>query len=199
MRRAAATPVLNDLPRYQPVSRAAWRRWLDRHHATSRGVWLVCLKGDARRLSYADSVEEALCYGWIDSVMRPIDAGRYMQLFTPRKAKSQWSQSNKARVKALVASGLMTAAGLAVVKAARRSGAWSALDAVESLVVPPDLARALAAAPQARANYDALSPSSKKMYLHWINNAKRDVTRARRVGDAIALIAKGIRGPHMRD
>jgi uncharacterized protein YdeI (YjbR/CyaY-like superfamily) len=182
----------------QPKSRAAWRRWLARHHATRRGVWLVMLKGPARRLSYAEAVEEALCFGWIDSVLNPIDGARYRQLFTPRKSKSHWSRVNKDRVKALIAGGLMTAAGLAVIEAAKRSGSWSALDAVESLTVPPDFSRALAAAPEARTKFAGFSPSSKKMYLHWINHAKRDETRARRIEASIALIAKGIRGPHLR-
>jgi uncharacterized protein YdeI (YjbR/CyaY-like superfamily) len=195
---AGAPSSPNAYVSFQPKSRTAWRRWLARHHATTRGVWLVMLKGPARRLSYAEAVEEALCFGWIDSLLNPIDAASYRQLFTPRKPKSQWSKANKERVQALIAGGLMTPAGLAGIEAAKRNGSWSALDAVESLTVPPDFARALADAPVAEANFRGFSPSSKKMYLHWINNAKRTETRARRIDESIALIAKGIRGPHLR-
>lgn len=184
--------------RFKPKDRAAWRRWLTRNHERAPGVWLVCLKAPHRQIAYADAVEEALCFGWIDSVLQPVDEVCYMQLFTPRKPRSQWSRLNKQRVKALTAAGLMTAAGLAAIAAAKRSGSWTALDAVEALTVPPEFARALDAHPQARARFDAFSPSSKKMYLHWISTAKRDETRAKRIAKSVALIAEGIRGPHMR-
>ena len=186
----------DDIGRFEPADRAAWRNWLDRNHSTSTGVWLVFRKGAARQLTYDASVEEALCFGWIDSTLNPIDASRYMQLFTPRKAKSGWSRINKARVLKVIAEGLMMPAGRQKIAAAKRDGSWKALDAVESLKVPADFRAALDANPDARANYDALTASGKKRYLHWINNVKRPETRARRVQEALAKLARNVSVPH---
>jgi uncharacterized protein YdeI (YjbR/CyaY-like superfamily) len=186
----------DDIGRFEPADRAAWRNWLDRNHSTSTGVWLVFRKGAARQLTYDASVEEALCFGWIDSTLNPIDASRYMQLFTPRKAKSGWSRINKARVQKVIAEGLMMPAGRQKIAAAKRDGSWKALDAVESLKVPADFRAALDANPDARANYDALTASGKKRYLHWINNVKRPETRARRVQEALAKLARNVSVPH---
>jgi uncharacterized protein YdeI (YjbR/CyaY-like superfamily) len=186
----------DDIGRFEPADRAAWRNWLDRNHRTSTGVWLVFRKGAARQLTYDASVEEALCFGWIDSTLNPIDASRYMQLFTPRKAKSGWSRINKARVLKVIAEGLMMPAGRQKIAAAKRDGSWKALDAVESLKVPADFRAALDANPDARANYDALTASGKKRYLHWINNVKRPETRARRVQEALAKLARNVSVPH---
>jgi uncharacterized protein YdeI (YjbR/CyaY-like superfamily) len=185
-----------ELGRFEPADRAAWRNWLDRNHRTSSGVWLVFRKGPQRQLTYADAVEEALCFGWIDSVLNPIDKGRYMQLFTPRKTKSGWSRLNKRRAARLIAAGLMTAAGLEKIAAAKRDGSWRALDAVESLKVPKDFQAALEGNPEARRNFDAFTPSARKRYLYWINNAKRAETRARRLTEAVALIAQNVSVPH---
>src|SRR6185436_13618655 len=121
------TQMARDLPTVQPKSRRAWRSWLQKHHAASAGVWLVYAKKHSGipSLTYSDAVEEALCFGWIDSKINPIDDDLYMQVFTPRKAKSAWSALNKGRVERLMTAGLMAAAGLAVIKAAKESGAWS--------------------------------------------------------------------------
>lgn len=198
MPRRTPKPSSAAVSKFQPRSRADWRRWLARRHKTASGVWLVYLKGARRQIGYDEAVEEALCFGWIDSVIKPIDSACYMQWFTPRKAKSHWSQLNKSRVKKLIAAGLMAAAGLVAIEAAKKNGGWTALDAVEALIVPPEFDGALSATPAARAAFDRFSPSSRKMYLHWINNAKRPETRAQRVAEAVALIARGIRGPHLR-
>jgi uncharacterized protein YdeI (YjbR/CyaY-like superfamily) len=196
MPQRALRSASNDIGRFEPADRAAWRSWLDRNHATSQGVWLIFRKGAARQLTYDASVEEALCYGWIDSTLNPIDATRYMQLFTPRKAKSGWSRLNKRRALRLIADGLMTAAGREKIAAAKRDGSWKALDAVESLKMPADFRAALDANRDAKANYDALTASAKKRYLHWITGAKRPDTRARRVEDALAKLARNVSVPH---
>ena len=195
-RGALRSSANTDIGRFEPADRAAWRSWLDRNYATSTGVWLIFRKGPARQLTYNDSVEEALCYGWIDSTLNPIDADRYMQLFTPRKPKSGWSRLNKRRVVKLIAEGLMTAAGREKIAAAKRDGSWKALDAVESLKMPADFKAALDANRDAKANYDALTASGKKRYLHWINTAKRPDTRARRVEEALAKLARNVAVPH---
>ena len=185
-------------PRFEPKSRADWRRWLARHHAKAAGVWLVFRKGRERQITYADAVEEALCFGWIDSVMNPLDDRRYLQLFTPRKARSNWSRLNKTRVERLTAEGLMMPAGLAAVEQAKRTGTWTALDAVEALTLPPEFERALAANATARRTFETFSPSVRKMYLYWITGARREETRAKRIAESVSLIAKGVRGPHLR-
>src|SRR5438876_857466 len=126
---------------FQPQSRKAWREWLKKHHASSPGIWLVYAKKHTGipSLSYNDAVEEALCYGWIDSLIHPIDQELYKQIFTPRKPKSAWSAANKARVERLIAGGLMTAAGMALVALAKKSGRWSTLDQAAALTMPPEL------------------------------------------------------------
>jgi uncharacterized protein YdeI (YjbR/CyaY-like superfamily) len=191
---AAGKPATSRLEQFEELyvpDRSAWRRWLERHHDRSPGIWLVYDKKTSRpdRLAYADSVEEALCFGWIDSTMRPIDSGRYKQLFTPRKAKSAWSKLNKDRVERLIAQNLMTAAGLAKIDEARRSGSWTALDAVESYTIPPDLAAAFDANPTAKAHFNAFSPSVRKGFLYWLNGARRPETRASRLEEIIRSAA----------
>ncbi len=188
------------LPLFYAPDRQAWRAWLDEHHATARGVWLVYYKkGSGRpRVDYGDAVEEALCAGWIDSRPNALDAERSTQLFSPRKPRSPWSRLNKRRVESLIAAGLMRPAGLAVVEAARADGSWSAYDATEDLTVPDDLASALAADPAAHANFDLFPPSSKKNILWWISSAKRPETRAKRVAETVRLAAENKRANHYR-
>ena len=143
------------------------------------------------RLAYGDAVEEALCFGWIDSVVRGVDDARYVQLFTPRKAKSTWSRSNKVRVDRLLAEGLMAAAGLASIEVAKANGSWESLDAVEAFVMPEDLATALAALPGAAKRFAAFAPSARKAYLHWISQAVRPETRAKRIQEVAGHAAAG--------
>jgi uncharacterized protein YdeI (YjbR/CyaY-like superfamily) len=176
--------------------RAAWRAWLAEHHVTAREVWLVYFKKGVAKKSVAqpEAVEEALCYGWIDSIVRSIDAERYQQRFTPRSDRSVWSATNKRRVAALERQGKMTTAGRAKIAAAKQNGSWQRLDAVEiDAAVPPALDAALAADPAARAAFDALPPSHRKQYLWWIASAKRDETRARRVARSLELVRAGRR------
>src|SRR5512144_1140437 len=162
----AATPprtALESLEQVYVADRAAWRRWLAKHHARSAGIWLVFDKKSSRhdRLAYADAVEEALCFGWIDSTVRTLDDARYVQLMAPRKPKSTWSRTNKERVERLIALGLMAAPGHASIERAKANGSWASLDAVEALVVPEDLASALSTHPGAAANFAAFSPSAR--------------------------------------
>jgi uncharacterized protein YdeI (YjbR/CyaY-like superfamily) len=175
--------ALASLEQVYVADRAEWRRWLAAHHATSPGIWLVFDKKSSRadRLAYVDAVEEALCYGWIDSTVRSLDDARYVQLMAPRKPKSTWARTNKERVERLIEQGLMAEAGLASIERAKANGSWASLDAVESLLVPDDLARALRALPGAAKNFAAFSPSRRKAYLHWISQAVRDETRTHRV------------------
>jgi uncharacterized protein YdeI (YjbR/CyaY-like superfamily) len=185
--------ALASLQQIYVPDRAAWRRWLAKEHGRSPGIWLVFDKKSSRpdRLAYGDAVEEALCFGWIDSVVRRVDDARYVQLFTPRKAKSTWSRSNKVRVERLLAEGLMAAAGLASIELAKANGSWESLDAVEAFVMPEDLATALAALPGAAEKFAAFAPSARKAYLHWISQAVRPETRARRIEEVASHAAAG--------
>lgn len=185
--KGARTSARSTLEQLYVPDRAAWRRWLGRHHAKSPGVWLVFDRATHRkdRLPYGDAVEEALCVGWIDSTVRPLSDTQYCQLFTPRKPRSTWSKLNKTRVARLEAAGLMRPAGLAAVSLARANGSWTSLDQVEALTVTPELAEALARTEGADAGFASLSPSARKGYLHWISQAKRAETRARRIAEVV--------------
>ena len=172
---------MGELPRVRPTSRKAWRDWFEKNHASSTGVWLVYAKKHSRlpSLTYNDAVEEALCFGWIDSKINPLDDAFYRQMFTPRKLKSAWSALNKTRVERLLAAGRMTPAGLVVVTAAKNSGAWDATKHVEELTVPPDLEKAIKANPDASRNWVSYSASRRKGVLYRLAGAKRPDTRAR--------------------
>ena len=183
------------LPAVYAKDRNAWRRWLARNHAKSRGVWLVYYKRGSGRptVSYAEAVEECLCYGWIDSVINAIDADRYMQLMTPRKPKSAWSKVNKGRIERMVAEDRMTPAGLAKIEQAKTDGSWTRLDSVEAMTLPPELRKALAANRTAKRNFDAWPQSARKQVLYYLNAAKRPETRARRIDEIIRNLAANIR------
>ena len=184
-------PRPNTYAQTQPASRAAWRQWLAEHHASAPGVWLVYGKKASGQPSvrYAEAVEEALCFGWIDSHPRKLDADRAQLLFTPRQPKSGWSKVNKERLVRLEAAGLLLPAGRAAIARAKANGAWESLDAAEAGQVPEDLAAALAAQAAAQANFAAFSPSARKMLLSWVLGAKRPATRAGRVAEVVRMAA----------
>lgn len=181
--------------RVEVTSRAQWRAWLRANHRQAQSIWLITHKKHTgeRHVPYDAVVEEALCFGWIDSHIRSVDADRSMLLISPRKPGSVWSALNKRRVAALTASGAMTKAGLAKIDAAKADGSWSTLDAIESLESPPDLAALLAENAPARRAYESFSASSRKAILQWILSAKRDQTRAKRIAEVVRLAALGLR------
>jgi uncharacterized protein YdeI (YjbR/CyaY-like superfamily) len=144
-------------------------------------------------VSYEDAVEEALCVGWVDSTGRNLDGERSIQWFAPRRARSAWARSNKERVERLVAAGLMLPAGLAVIEQAKRNGMWTLLDDVENLVVPDDLAAALAARPPGGENWDAFPRSARRAMLEWVVQARRPETRADRIERIAAAASRGER------
>lgn len=186
------------LEEIHPDDRAAWRAWLAKNAATSAGAWLVFYKKNTgqRHLSYAEAVEEALCFGWIDSRPNVIDDDRYKLMMTPRKPSSAWSKVNKERVERLIADGLMTEAGMRLVDYAKQHGHWNALDDVEAMVMPDDLQAALDGNEPARANFAAFSNTSKKIILFWIQSAKRPETRKNRIEETVRLAAENIRANH---
>ena len=185
---------------FHPLSRAEWRAWLEQNHTATAGVWLITYKKATGqpRVEYDDAVEEALCFGWIDSKPNKLDDDRSMLWFAPRKPGTGWSKPNKERVERMLAAGLMAPAGLAKVEAAQQDGSWSALDAVEALVIPPDLEAALDANPPAQQHWDAFPRSVKRGILEWIANSKRPETRARRVAETAELAAQNKRANQWR-
>lgn len=186
------------MEKFEAKDRRVWRRWLEKHHNTAPGVWLVYYKKDSGKpsISYAEAVEESLCFGWIDSRPNPIDDERHMQLFSPRTAGSAWSKLNRERAERLISQGLMTPAGMAKVESAKRDGSWHANDDVDGIVLPLDLSRALSVNKAAQDNFDEFSPSSKKIILNWIAAAKRPETRARRIEETVELAAQNLRPNH---
>lgn len=193
---------MRDLPAdaVHPKTRAAWRAWLIKHHATCDGVWLVSHKKATglARFEYEEAVEEALCVGWVDSKPRALDDMRSMLWFAPRKAGTGWSKPNKLRVERLIVAGLMQPVGLAKVEAAKSDGSWSKLDAVEALEVPADLVAALRRHPQAAAYFEAFPRSVKRSILEWIVQAKRAETRAKRIDETATLAARNERANQWR-
>lgn len=187
------TPRLSELEFVEPASQEEWHAWLEKHHGTSPGVWLaVGKKGGTRTsLTYDAAVEEAVSFGWIDSTVHALDDDRFRQLFTPRKPSSNWSPSNKARVDRLTAEGRMRPAGIAAVEVAQSNGSWNRLDDVEALIMPNDLADALASDEAAAEGFDRFAESEKKQLLYWISEAKRPETRARRIQSTVEAAAAG--------
>ncbi len=191
-----------DAPMVHAEDRAAWRAWLEAHHATETGVWLVSWrKGHGPRVEYEEAVEEALCFGWIDSQGGNVDERRSRQYYAPRKPQSGWAATNKARIERLTAAGLMAPAGLAAIERAKDNGSWTLLDDVEAGVVPDDLAAALDANPPAAANFDAFPKSVKRMLLERVAQARRPETRAARIQEISTLAARNERAfqPPSRD
>ena len=187
--------TLDRLERFHAKSRPGWRAWLEAHHRSSEGVWLVTYKkGTGKpRIDYEEAVEELLCFGWVDSLPRSLDDESSMLLCTPRKAKSAWSKHNKARIERLRTQGKLAPRGLEVVAEAQRSGRWDALDEVEALRIPSDLAERLSAYRGAKDNFESFPPSVRRGILEWIVQAKRPTTRAHRVEETASLAAKNIR------
>lgn len=184
-----------DYPIFHAETRAAWRAWLLANHADTKGVWLASWKRATGRpaVPYEETVEEALCFGWIDSTVYSLDEERGLQLMTPRKPKSMWSRLNRRRVAALEKAGLMTDAGRAAVEVAKANGWWTITDQVEDLIEPKDLAAALDTTKAARSNWDQFPPSARKQMLWWVISAAKPDTRATRIARIVSEAAEGRR------
>jgi uncharacterized protein YdeI (YjbR/CyaY-like superfamily) len=187
--------ALDDAPHVHADDRATWRTWLEANHATARGAWLVTWRARTGRprLDYEAAVEEALCFGWVDSTGGRVDDERGRLYFAQRKPRSVWAATNKARVARLAAEGRMAPAGLAAVERARADGSWDVLDGPERLVVPTDLAEALERHPAAAGHFAAFPPSARRMMLAWVATARRPETRAARIERIAAAAARNER------
>lgn len=181
------------MPEYDEIllhTRDEWRDWLAANHAESPGVWLIYHKKHTgiARVAYDDAVEEALCFGWIDSTVKRLDDARFMQKFTPRKDASNWSALNRRRAEAMMAAGLMEPAGLRLVEAAKENGAWEkALEDRPDRAVPPELEAALAADAEARKNWARWTPTQRKYMINHVAEAKKVETRERRAKKVVAM------------
>jgi uncharacterized protein YdeI (YjbR/CyaY-like superfamily) len=183
--------------------REDWRAWLAAHHATAQEIWLVIHKKHAAEagLTYIEALEEALCFGWIDGILKRIDDEKHTIRLSPRRKNSIWSEQNKKRVGKLIREGRMTEAGLAKIKDAKANGQWEKAAAREDVtVVPAELTAALAENPRARENFEKLAPSYRRQFIYWIGTAKRDETREKRVRTTIKLLVAnrrlGIESPY---
>ena len=191
----------DNLERVEVISLAELRNWLSRHHAQADSIWLVTYKKAVadKYLPKADIVDEALCWGWVDSLPRKLDAERTMLLLSPRKTSSVWSTVNKQKVRRLQRDGRLQASGRAKIDAAKQNGMWTFLDDVEALVKPADLVAAFERWPPAAANFDAFPPSSQRGILGWIKLAKTPATRQKRIEKTATLAAKNIMANHPAD
>jgi uncharacterized protein YdeI (YjbR/CyaY-like superfamily) len=191
------TPPPNSV---HPKTRAEWRMWLSKHYLQQEGVWLITFKkaSGKPRIEYDEAVEEALCFGWVDSKPNKLDDERSMLWFAPRKVGTGWSKLNKDRVEKLIANGLMTPAGLSKVDVAKKDGTWNALDSIEALVIPPDLDKALFDNKVAQQYFNAFPRSVKRGILEWIAGAKKPETRAKRIDETVTLAEKNIRANQWR-
>jgi uncharacterized protein YdeI (YjbR/CyaY-like superfamily) len=177
------------------ADREAWRAWLAAHHAERSEIWLVFLKKHVAEpcVSLDEAVEEALCFGWIDGLLRRIDERSHALCFSPRKATSQWSPSNKQRVERLVAEGRMMPAGMAAVEVAKANGAWDDLTARLVDETPDDLEQALAKVPEAAERWRTWPPSHRRASVAWVLQAKRAETQQRRIDEVVRRAAANLR------
>jgi uncharacterized protein YdeI (YjbR/CyaY-like superfamily) len=177
-------------------SRKEWRNWLEKNHDDVSEIWVEYYKKHTgkSRIPYDDAVEEAICFGWIDSTVKRIDDEKYMQKFTPRKEKSKWSALNRQRAEKMIKERRMTDAGLSKIKEAKKRGTWKSKDYDIDVAKPPsDLIKALKANKTAYDNFKKFSPTIKKMYIGWIVSAKRNETRKKRITEAVKLAKKNIK------
>jgi uncharacterized protein YdeI (YjbR/CyaY-like superfamily) len=176
-------------------SRAGWRAWLTEHHERERGVWLCSWRRATGRPAcpYPEAVEEAICFGWIDSTVNTLDDARSLQLMTPRKARSGWTRLNRQRAADMEAAGLMTDAGRRAIAVARANGWWTIYDPVEDLIEPDELAAALDAVPEARMHWDAFPPSARKQMLWQVVSAAKPETQTARIARIVDHAATGRR------
>lgn len=191
---------MKDVEDYCPKNQQDWRRWLELNHKEKEAVWLIFYKkkSPSYNLSWSESVDEALCFGWIDSVKKTIDTEKYRQYFSKRKAKSNWSKINKDKVKTLIEQGLMKEAGYKSIEIAKENDSWTFLDQVEDLVIPADLKAEFENYKGSMEYFDSLSKSIKKILLYWVISAKRKETRQKRVLEVAENASKKLKPKQFR-
>lgn len=183
-----------------PINQSDWREWLEEHHSNKDSVWVIFYKkkSPSYNMSWSESVDQALCFGWIDSTKRSLDEERFKQYFSKRKPKSNWSKVNKDKVATLMAKGLMKEAGYKSIEVAKENGSWTFLDAIEALEVPEDLQKGLFQYDNATEFFEGLSKSGKKILLHWVLSAKRPETREKRISEIAQNASDGLKPKQFR-
>jgi uncharacterized protein YdeI (YjbR/CyaY-like superfamily) len=183
-----------------PTSQTEWRKWLNTNHNSKQSVWLVCYKKKSNKptIAWSDAVDEALCFGWIDSKRIPIDQEKFMQFFSRRKPNGTWSKVNKEKIKKLIENGLMTKVGFEIIESAKQNGTWTILDEVEELKIPTDLAKELKNKKGSQDFFLGFSKSVKKAILQWLVLAKRPETRQKRITEIVELAAQNLKPKHLQ-
>lgn len=178
-----------EIETFYPRSRREWREWLQDNHDKKQSVWLIYYKKQSNTptVTYSEAVDEALCFGWIDSKSKPIDEHTFMQFFSRRKEKSVWSKVNKEKIERLIKEGLMTKAGYAIIEIAKQNGSWTILDEAEALIIPDDLNEEFENRKNAKEYFLSLSRSDQRNILQWLILAKRQETREKRITEIVAL------------
>lgn len=181
-----------EIATFYPRSRKEWRDWLQENHDKKQSVWLIYYKrkSNISTVIYSEAVDEALCFGWIDSKSKPIDEHKFMQFFSRRKNNSVWSKVNKEKIERLTKEGLMTKAGYEIIETAKQNGFWTILDEAEALIIPTDLENEFQKRPNAKEYFSSLSRSDKRNILQWIVLAKRQETREKRINEIVDLADK---------
>lgn len=186
---------MSELEEHYFKSDIEWRQWLHDNHQTSKGVYLIFYKvgheNDSMR--WEEAVKVALCYGWIDSTVKSLGDGKRRQYFTPRNPKSVWSALNKRHIEELSANELIHESGLKIINLSKQNGSWTAIDNVENGLIPEDLQKAFDQNAEAFKNYQNFAPSYRKNYLYWLNQAKREATRQKRIQDIINFCEKNLK------
>jgi uncharacterized protein YdeI (YjbR/CyaY-like superfamily) len=190
----------NNVQTFHAKSRNEWREWLEKNHQSEKSVWLIIYKKDSDipSIYYPEAVDEALCFGWVDSKPNKRDENSYYQFFAKRNPKSNWSRLNKEKVAKLIKQGLMQPAGFEMIKIAKQNGTWTALNEVENLIIPDDLQEQFSKNKTAFDYWEKFPPSSKRGILEWILNAKKPETRQKRIEETVSLAEKDIRANHYR-
>jgi uncharacterized protein YdeI (YjbR/CyaY-like superfamily) len=185
---------------FYPKSKTEWRKWLQENHVSKQAVWLVYYnkKSKLESITWSEAVDEALCFGWIDSKRISIDNNTSHQFFSKRKPKSTWSKINKNKVQALIEKGLMTNAGLVCIETAKQNGSWTILDEVEELIIPADLETEFRKKPVAKEFFSKASKSVKKIILYWLLSAKTIETRQKRIREIIESAEQNLKPKHLR-
>lgn len=184
-----------ELETFCPESPAEWRKWLETNHQSKQSIWLIYFRASTKKasLSWSEAVDEALCFGWIDSTKKTLDDERYMQYFSKRKPNSTWSKINKEKVDMLIENGQMSQAGFDSIERAKQNGTWTLMDGIEKLILPEDLKRELNQHEGAFDFFQSQSKSLRKTMMHWVVTAKRAETRSKRIEEIARLAAKGER------
>jgi len=184
-----------EIETFCPATRQEWRKWLKKNHHSKQSVWLILYKKASGKpvIRWSEAVDEALCFGWVDSKRQPLDKEKFRQFFSRRKPGGTWSKINKEKVRQLIANGLMTKAGLMTIETAKQNGSWTILDDVEELKIPKDLAKEFKTQPGSKDYFLSLSKSVRKMILQWFVLAKRPETRQKRIKEVAELAAQKLK------